>query len=137
MKEAMHKDGPVVAIRRHRSPRLKKPGVTRCAICASRIWFAPVDIIEPDSVPEPRLSWILCKACYKAVLAEVRRSPVRSPMRLRIAMGIIAAERSPQAYPTRVRTFLNDRKWIIFIAVGFVIAMILHLALIVMIAAIK
>jgi hypothetical protein len=58
-------------------------------------------------------------------------------MRLRIAMGIIAAERSPQAYPTRVRTFLNDRKWIIFIAVGFVIAMILHLALIVMIAALK
>jgi hypothetical protein len=58
-------------------------------------------------------------------------------MRLRIAMGIIAAERWPQAYPTRVRTFLNDRKWIIFIAFGFVIAMILHLALIVMIAAIK
>jgi hypothetical protein len=58
-------------------------------------------------------------------------------MRLRVAMGIIAAERWPQAYPTRVRTFLNDRKWIIFIAFGFVIAMILHLALIVMIAALK
>ena len=108
-----------------------------CAICTSRSWFAPVDIIEPESGPEPRLCWLLCNGCYKALLAEVRRSPVRSPLRLRIAMGIVASERWPQAYPTRVRTFLNDRKWIVFIAVGFIVAMILHLMLIVMIAAIK
>lgn len=137
MKEAMHKGGPVVAIRRGGSYRLRRRGVTRCAICTSQIWFAPVDILEPEGVPEPRLSWILCKACYRAVLAEVRRSPVRSPLRWRIAMGIVASERSPHAYPTRARTFISDRKWIIFIAAGFVVAMIVHLALIVMIAAIK
>jgi hypothetical protein len=137
MKEATSKSGPVVAIRRKGLHRLKRRGITRCAICTSRIWFAPVDIIEPEAVPEPRLSWLLCKACYKVVLAEVRRSPVRSPLRLRIAMGIVASERSPQAYPTRVHTLLNDRKWIIFIAVGFIVALILHLMLIVMIAAIK
>jgi hypothetical protein len=137
MKETTSKGGSVIAIRRKGLRPLRGRGAIRCAICTSRIWFAPVDIIEPESVPEPRLCWLLCNACYKALLAEVRRSPVRSPLRLRIAMGIVASERWPQAYPTRVRTFLNDRKWIVFIAVGFIVAMILHLMLIVMIAAIK
>jgi hypothetical protein len=52
-------------------------------------------------------------------------------------MGIIASEYWPQAYPTRMREYVSDRKWIVFIAAGFVIAMIVHLALIVMVAAIK
>ncbi len=137
MKETTSKGGAVIAIRRKGVRRLRRAGPSRCAICSSRIWFAPVDLTEPESVPEPRLSWLLCKACYGAVLAEVRRSPVRSPLRLRIAMGIVASERWPQAYPSRIRTYLSDRKWIVFIGAGFAIAMILHLALIVMIAAIK
>ena len=61
----------------------------------------------------------------------MHRSPVRSPLRLRIAMGLVAAERSPQAYSSR---FMNDRMWIIILAWGFGIAMVLHLVLIVMIA---
>jgi hypothetical protein len=137
MKEATSKGGAVIAIRRKGVRRLRRGSSSRCAICSSRIWFAPVDLMEPESVPEPRLSWLLCKACYGAVLAEVRRSPVRSPLRLRVAMGIVASERWPQAYPSRIRTYLSDRKWIVFIGAGFAIAMILHLALIVMIAAIK
>jgi hypothetical protein len=137
MKETTSKGGAVIAIRRKGVRRLRRAGPSRCAICSSRIWFAPVDLTEPESVPEPRLSWLLCKACYGAVLAEVRRSPIRSPLRLRIAMGIVASERWPQAYPSRIRTYLSDRKWIVFIGAGFAIAMILHLALIVMIAAIK
>jgi len=137
MKETTSKGGAVIAIRRKGVRRLRRAGPSRCAICSSRIWFAPVDLTEPESVPEPRLSWLLCKACYGAVLAEVRRSPIRSPLRLRIAMGIVASERWPQAYPSRIRTYLSDRKWIVFIGAGFAIAMILHLVLIVMIAAIK
>jgi hypothetical protein len=90
--------------------------------------------MEPEGVPEPRLSWTLCKACYHALIEEMRCSPIKSPLRLRIAMGLVASERWPQAYPTQVRTFISDRKWIIFIAVGFIVAMIVHLALIVAIA---
>ena len=137
MKETTSKGGAVIALRRKRVHRLRRRGVIRCAICTSRVWFAPVDITEPEGVPEPRLSWLLCKACYSALLAEVRRSPVRSPLRLRIAMGIVASERWPQAYPSRIRTYISDRKWIVFIGAGFAIAMIVHLVLIVMIAAIK
>jgi hypothetical protein len=111
--------------------------MTRCSICVARIWFDPVYLMEPEGVPEPRLSWTLCKGCYHALLNEIHSSPVRSPLRLRIAIGLVASERWPQAYPTRIKTFVSDRKWIVFIAVGFIIAMLIHLVLIVMIAAIR
>jgi len=70
-------------------------------------------------------------------MTEFRRSPVRSPLRLRIAMGLIAAERSPHAYPTSRSEHVSDHRWIVFIALGTFIAMLLHLVLIVMIAGIK
>jgi hypothetical protein len=33
----------------------------------------------------------------------MRRSSIRSPARLRIALGLVAAERSPRAYNTEMR----------------------------------
>jgi hypothetical protein len=53
---------------------------------------------ESAGVPEPRHEWVLCKLCHEALLVEMRRSSIRSPVRLRIAMGLVAAERSPNAY---------------------------------------
>jgi hypothetical protein len=52
-------------------------------------------------------------------------------------MGLVASERWPHAYTTRVRQYVNDRRWIIFMAAAFITAMILHLVIIVMIAGIK
>jgi len=48
-------------------------------------------------------------------------------------MGIVASERWTESYSSS-RSILNDRKLILFIAWGFVVAMIFHLVLIVMIA---
>jgi hypothetical protein len=48
-------------------------------------------------------------------------------------MGLVAAERSPQANQRSYRS-MNDHTWIVVLAWGFGIAMILHLALIVMLA---
>jgi len=79
------------------SGRWYKPG--RCSICTRLIWFYPIALIEPVGAPEPRQEWILCKHCYAALLVEMRRSRFHSPMRLRIAIGLVAAERSPNAYP--------------------------------------
>lgn len=134
MKEAMRRSGSVVAVRHEGPRRQRRRVVTHCSICNGRIWFHPLRVTEPEGVPEPRLTWALCKPCYHALVNEMRISPVRSPLRLRVAVGIVASERWPQAYPTRVRTYFADRKWLIFIAVGFIIAMLVHLALIVAIA---
>lgn len=104
----------------------------RCAVCTSGIWFSPIVLKEPRSAPEPRRAWVLCKSCHEALLREIRRSPIRSPLRLRIALGLVAAERSPTAYGSK--THLHDQHRIVGIAVILFIAMILHLILIIALA---
>jgi hypothetical protein len=134
MKDAMHTGEPGVAVQQNVARKAKKRTINYCSICNNRIWFSPIYIREPEGVPDPRLTWILCKECHGALLDEVRRSPIRTPLRLRIAVGIVAAERWPHGYPTRVQQFATDRRLIVFMAISFIVAMILHLGLIVMIA---
>ena len=135
MKEATRRSGPVVVSGREGFQRARKRLKERCSICTGRLKGGAVPLMEPEGVPEPRQSWILCNDCYQVLVIEMRRSPVRTPLRLRIAMGLVASERWPQS-PSSYRSILNDRKWILFIAWGFVVAMLFHLVLIVMIAAI-
>ncbi len=135
MKEVTRRSGSVVAVRREGLRRRKRRVVTHCSICNGRIWFHPLRVIEPEGVPEPRLTWTLCKPCYHVLLEEMRVSPVRSPLRLRVAIGIVASERWPQAYTTRVRMYLADRRLLVFMAVGLIVTMIIHLAILVSIAA--
>ncbi len=135
MKDAMRSGESVVAIRNDETRKRKSRAY--CSVCASRIWLNRVRVVEPEGVPEPRLSWILCKQCNTALVAELDRSPIHSPLRLRISMGLVASERWPHAYTTRVRQYVSDRRWVLFIAAAFLTAMILHLVLIVMIAGIK
>src|ERR1051326_3459002 len=59
--------------------------LTRCAICRKRIWAGAQTLSDPPEAPEPQQSWILCKVCHAAVLAELERSPLRSPLRMRVA----------------------------------------------------
>ncbi len=135
MKEVTRRSGSVVAVRREGSRRQRRRVATRCSICNGRVWFHPLRVVEPDGVPEPRLTWTLCKPCYYALLEEMRVSPVRSPLRLRVAIGIVASERWPQAYTTRVRMYIADRRLMVFIAVGLIVTMLVHLAILVSIAA--
>ncbi len=110
-----------------------KRTIIRCSICRRRTWMNATHIEEPPGVPEPSMSWTLCKRCHAALLVEMERSPVLSPLRLRIAMGIVAADRSPDAYaPTRAP--MTDHSWIVIMGWGFAIAMVLHLILIVALA---
>ena len=133
MKDIMRSGTSTPTSQQHNSRRPRKRTRQECSVCTSHIWFEAIALIEPEGVPEPRRSWTLCKSCHRALLTEMRRSPIRSPLRLRIAMGLVAAERAPLAYP-RSNSYMNDKRWIIVLAWGFGIAMLLHLVLIVMIA---
>src|SRR5260370_1598647 len=96
--------GNDVAVTTRREPGQRgwyKP--VRCSVCTNFIWFHPIALNEPVGAPEPRHDWMLCKPCYEALLVEMRRSSIRSPARLRIALGLVAAERSPRAYNTEMR----------------------------------
>lgn len=107
-------------------------GFTRCSICTDIIWFSPIALKEPVGAPEPRLEWVLCHSCHAMLLNQMRRSPIRSPLRLRIAMGLVAAECSPRAYG--VRDHRRDQRRFIGIGITLIIAMLLHLSLIIYLA---
>jgi hypothetical protein len=104
-------DDGMIATRREigQSGRWYKP--LRCSICLRFILFHPIVLKEPVEVPEPRHEWILCKACHEALLMEMYRSSIRSPVRLRIAMGLVAAERSPKAYSNEQQVFQREFAW--------------------------
>ena len=110
----------------------------RCSICTRLIWFHPIVLKEPVGAPEPRLEWILCKSCHEALLVEMHRSFIRSPARLRIAMGLVAAERWPKAYnmstPIREqREFQQEFAWALRLLVLFALW---HLVILVILLAV-
>ena len=123
----------IIASRREtgQSARWYKP--IRCSVCRSFIWFYPIALNEPVEAPEPRHEWVLCKPCHKALLAEMARSSIRSPMRLRIAMGLVAAERSPKAYVNELQTFQREFAWFTWAMVLFGL---LHVAIFIILLAI-
>ena len=105
----------------------------RCSVCHRRLGNDIAYLDETGDVPEPRQSWMLCPTCNAAVRAEMERSPVQGPLRVRIAVGLVAAERSPDAV-RRIRTGLRDDAWLPLLFWGFGIVMLLHLIVIALVA---
>jgi hypothetical protein len=87
-----------VATRRETEQKGRWYKPLRCSICTSLIWLHPIALKEAVEAPEPRQEWVLCKPCHEALLMEMSRSIILSPIRLRIAIGLVAPERSPKAY---------------------------------------
>jgi hypothetical protein len=62
-----------------------------------------------ESIPlddEPR-SWLLCADCAVAVREEVERADLRTPLRVRIAVGIVALQRRSRPH----YHFWNEQFW--------------------------
>lgn len=105
----------------------------RCSICARKIGKSIVFLEETGDVPEPRQSWVLCQACADAVRQQMAQAPVHGPLRLRVAVGVVSTERTPTARRAR-RGQLTDVQWMKLLFVAFILAMLAHLALIVVVA---
>ncbi|HEX9055970.1 MAG TPA: hypothetical protein VF818_00420 [Ktedonobacterales bacterium] len=105
----------------------------RCSICTRRLRQHIAFLDETGDVPEPRQSWVFCAECDAAVRAELDRSPVTGPLRLRIAVGVVAAERSPHAV-RRTRVGLRDDTLLMVMFWVFGIAMVIHVFVIAWVA---
>ena len=88
---------------------------------------------EPLEAPEPRREWMLCGPCHNVLLRELGRSTIRSPLRLRIAMCFVAAERSPKAYMNEVQTFQREFAWF---AWAIILFGLLHVAIFIILLAV-
>jgi hypothetical protein len=106
----------------------------RCSICTGFIWLRPIAFSEPVGAPEPRQQWVLCKPCHTKLLLEMRRSSLPSSVRLRVSIGLVAAERSPYAYHMREQmAFQREFAWFVRFLVLFAL---LHLVIFVILFAI-
>ncbi|HLY31777.1 MAG TPA: hypothetical protein VKQ36_12180 [Ktedonobacterales bacterium] len=136
MKQALSASGAIARRRTDQSP-------TRCSICTHRLGKTlfqiddTLDLGTSDSSGAPaddapfaaafrRQSWFLCKECYMDVEREVRRAELQTPFRVRVAIGLVASERSPQLRPRiwEGRYWNNDKHveawlWWMIIVVAF------------------
>ena len=107
----------------------------RCDICARRVGKNICYVEETGDVSGPRGSWVLCTECNNAVHEELRRSPVRGGSRIRVAVGMVATERTPSARRANFGQ-MSDRAWFKLFFWLVLITMLVHLAIIVAIAGI-
>jgi hypothetical protein len=71
----------------------------RCDICtkrsSDRMFALSERVVSPESPSACRQAWHLCEECAAAVVTEVERAALRTPLRTRIAVGVVAAARRP------------------------------------------
>lgn len=113
----------------------EQSGPLRCSICQRRLRDNICYLEETGDVPPPRQSWLLCTVCNEAVKEQMAQNPVQSPVRLRVAIGVVSTERTPAARRAR-RGQLTDKTWFKLFFWGALITMLVHLALIVALAGI-
>lgn len=101
-------------------------GKPRCSICTRRLTGDIAFLDETGDVPEPRQSWMLCSLCDEAVRIEMERSPVQGPLRARVAVGVVAADRSPESIHA-LAAGLREVNWLPILLWVFGIAMVIHL----------
>lgn len=66
--------------------------IRRCAICGRRTGRFARRLEDADETSS-HAAWRVCENCYSAVQRELQRAELRSPARVRIAVGVVAAER--------------------------------------------
>lgn len=110
----------------------KASAPARCSICFRPIWAELFTLKEPAEAPDPQQFWVFCKVCYAAVMRELQNSPLHSPARVRIAVGLVAAERWPHLRPNVAAR--EERIWIVFLLCGFAACGLIHLILLILIA---
>jgi len=101
----------------------------RCAICTNRTAGSMLAFHERPGQSITQLeckTWLLCADCAAAVVTEVERSALRTPLRLRIALGVVAAERRPERRLTPLDTDyweLLPEERVNKLVIGFMLAM--------------
>lgn len=81
-------------------------GARRCMVCDRPLRHQTMLLEEALDVPDPHV-WAVCPDCYAAVRSEVDRAALQTPLRMRIAVGVVAAHRERPAH----YSILDDRFW--------------------------
>jgi hypothetical protein len=104
----------------------------RCSICFKPAWTELFTLRESAEALDSQPSWVFCKTCHTAVMRELQNSLLHSPVRVQIAVGLVAAERWPYLRPNAVER--EERIWIVFLLCGFTGCVLIHLILLILLA---
>lgn len=107
----------------------------RCSICERKLEQTAYYLTESDDAPAPQQAWLLCATCNTAVQMELARADLRSPVRTRVAVGLVGSVRSPahraKWWQERYWEELDDHGWnrliwwfFMIVAFGHIIAFI-------------
>lgn len=66
----------------------------RCDVCGNRLGAPAFYFEEGLDLPDPRQTWTICADCNQALTRQLESPAVSTPMRLRVAMGVVASERA-------------------------------------------
>ncbi len=128
-------DDPAPAVASSSAEETKwRHSIVRCQICARKLGKSLFFVEETGDVPPPRQSWVLCQACNDAVHQQMEISPVQSPVRLRVAVGLVATMRTPAARRAHFGQFSDD-SWLKIFVWLLAITLVVHFAVLVAIAA--
>lgn len=113
----------------------------RCDICGRPLGSRSYYFEEGAEVPDPRQTWTICAACNDAVLRQIDRVAVQTPMRLRVAVGVVASERAtPDSLNARLpdpaRERLADRRMERLLIALFLFLFIIHALVFILIVAV-
>lgn len=103
----------------------------RCDVCGQPLGSRAFYLEEDADLPNPRQAWTICAACNDAVLLQLDRSDVQTPLRLRVAIGVVASERAtPDSLSARLpdpaRERLADRRMERLLIALFLFLFIIH-----------
>lgn len=101
-----------------------------CAICERRLGklrhrLEEASVSEAD-VATSSQSWLLCHSCFDAVQQQLASAPVRSPLRIHVAVGMVASERTPAARRAHWDN-LGDRLFEHILPITIALAVFVHL----------
>ena len=103
-------------------------GTSRCAICKRRLMMRSFCLEEPADQLEPRLNWVLCGTCVHEISCRLARVSPRNPLRVRVAVAVVASERAPAQRPT-LEERIDEKVLDHFFPVVLGIALFLHVIL--------
>lgn len=109
----------------------------RCDVCGQPLGAHGYYVCEePEAIvaleaPDPPREWTLCRECSEAVSRRVERMTLPTPRRLRVAVGLVASERStPEAIraraPDAAREQRADRRSVRLLIWIFAIFFVVH-----------
>ncbi|HKS69719.1 MAG TPA: hypothetical protein VJQ45_04835 [Ktedonobacterales bacterium] len=113
----------------------------RCDVCGGLLGSKAYYFEEDAELPDPRQAWTICAACNDAVLQQLDRVAVQTPMRLRVAVAVVASERAtPDSLSARLpdpaRDRLADRRMERLLIALFLFLFIIHALVFIVIVAV-